>query len=154
MENRFNIRVYGLIVYHNHLLITDEFRLGMPMTKFPGGGLHFGEGTIGCLERECLEELKQEVEITGHYYTTDFFQPSLYLPEVFQMISIYYKARLKDVPRFITSQNKEALPEVEGAQVFRWIPLGEINPACFTLPIDKTVAVMIMKNPASLPDSE
>lgn len=59
--SKVNIRVYGLIFCKGLLLITDEFRLGMPMTKFPGGGLIKGEGTIDCLKRECMEELGQEI---------------------------------------------------------------------------------------------
>ncbi|MBW6489588.1 MAG: hypothetical protein K0B15_00205 [Lentimicrobium sp.] len=53
MENRFNIRVYGLIFHKGNLLVSNEFRLGIHMTKFPGGGLIFGEGALDCLKREC-----------------------------------------------------------------------------------------------------
>ncbi len=36
----FNIRVYALLINEkNEVLITDEFRFGKEMTKFPGGGL-------------------------------------------------------------------------------------------------------------------
>ena len=52
----FNIRVYALLINEkNEVLITDEFRFGKEVTKFPGGGLHWGEGTIDCLQRECRE---------------------------------------------------------------------------------------------------
>ena len=51
-ENHFNIRVYGFLLDDGRVLVTDEFRLGIYMTKFPGGGLHFGEGTVDCLKRE------------------------------------------------------------------------------------------------------
>ena len=44
--NQFNIRVYGLWIREGRILVTDEFRLGTFMTKFPGGALEFGEGTI------------------------------------------------------------------------------------------------------------
>ena len=50
--SRFNIRVYGLLVEAGRILVTDEFRLGIFMTKFPGGKLNFKEGTIDCLRRE------------------------------------------------------------------------------------------------------
>ncbi len=45
-ENHFNIRIYGLFPVDGYILVTDEFRLGMFMTKFPGGALEFGEGAI------------------------------------------------------------------------------------------------------------
>ena len=144
MDKRFNIRVYGLIVQDEQILLTDEFRLGMYMTKFPGGGLEFGEGTLDCLERECMEELGQEVEITGHFYTTDFYQPSLYLPDQYQMLSIYYRAKLIGERSFKTTEKVNDFPPVDGAQAFRWLPLREIHPDMFTLPIDKVVVSMLL----------
>jgi len=53
------------------VLVSDEFRLGIFMTKFPGGELNFGEGTKDCLRREFMEELNTEIDIISHYYTTD-----------------------------------------------------------------------------------
>lgn len=143
-EKRFNIRVYGLIVKDEKILLTDEFRLGMYMSKFPGGGLEFGEGTIDCLKRECIEELGQKVEITEHFYTTDFYQPSLYLPNKSQMLSIYYRAKLEGEEAFKTTEAVNDIPPVDGAQSFRWLPLRDIHPDMFTLPIDKVVAGMLL----------
>jgi len=34
--SQFNIRVYGLLLDDNRILVTDEYRLGIFMTKFPG----------------------------------------------------------------------------------------------------------------------
>ena len=68
----FNIRVYGIIINkRNEVLLSDEYLMDMKMTKFPGGGLRFGEGTIDCIRREAMEEFGQEIEIISHYYTTD-----------------------------------------------------------------------------------
>ena len=56
--SKFTIRVYALIINgENEVLLSDEFRLGMRMTKFPGGGLQFGEGTLACLKREAMEDI-------------------------------------------------------------------------------------------------
>ena len=58
---KMNIRVYSLIINNKHeVLLSDEFRLKQNMTKFPGGGLIPGEGTIDCIHREALEEFNQE----------------------------------------------------------------------------------------------
>ena len=55
----FNLRVYGILINEqNQLLVSDEYIRGMKITKFPGGGLEFGEGTRDCLKREFLEESK------------------------------------------------------------------------------------------------
>lgn len=151
---RFNIRVYGLIVFENRLLVTDEFRLGMFMTKFPGGGLHFGEGTIDCLKRECREELKQEVLTLRHFYTTDYFQPSHFLPEVSQIINVYYLAGLQGIPVFPVTDKAFELDALDGAQAFRWIDPYKIEPGLFTLPVDRVVAGLIRENPGRLFDPE
>ncbi|HEX4374403.1 MAG TPA: NUDIX domain-containing protein, partial [Puia sp.] len=78
----FNVRVYGILFGGNKkVLVSDEFIRGNYYTKFPGGGLEFGEGTRDCLKREFKEEMDLEVKITGHIYTTDFFQMSAFNPE-------------------------------------------------------------------------
>jgi ADP-ribose pyrophosphatase YjhB (NUDIX family) len=87
----FNVRVYGLLQFENKILLADEIIKGMYITKFPGGGLEFGEGTIDCLKREFLEELNQPIKNIRHFYTTDFFQVSAFNPN-HQIISIYYLA--------------------------------------------------------------
>ena len=41
----FNLRVYGILLGENkQVLVSDEFIRGSYYTKFPGGGLEFGEG--------------------------------------------------------------------------------------------------------------
>ncbi|MEO6583020.1 MAG: NUDIX domain-containing protein, partial [Ferruginibacter sp.] len=86
----FNIRVYGVLINeHKQVLVSDEYIRGTYITKFCGGGLEFGEGTIDCLKREFMEEMQLPVTVTGHLYTTDFYQRSAFNPE-HQILSIYY----------------------------------------------------------------
>ncbi len=88
--HRFNLRVYGILVNEKRqVLVSDEYIRGGYYTKFPGGGLEFGEGTRDCLRREFLEEMNLRVEPGDHIYTTDYFQMSAFNPE-HQIISIYY----------------------------------------------------------------
>src|SRR3954464_7827479 len=87
---RFNIRVYGLLINDKkQVLVSDEYIRGGYYTKFPGGGLEFGEGTRDCLKREFMEEMNLDVAVGEHLYTTDFYQMSAFNPKL-QIISIYY----------------------------------------------------------------
>jgi len=45
MQKRFNVRVYGILVQEGKLLVSDEYIKGYEITKLPGGGLEFGEGS-------------------------------------------------------------------------------------------------------------
>ncbi len=138
--SRFNIRVYGLLTDGGNILVTDEFRLNTFMTKFPGGALEFGEGTIDCLKREFMEELELPVEVVSHFYTTDFFQTTELLPSDMQLINIYYTVKALGPYRFRVSTKPFDFPVVaDGAQAFRWLPLSTISEADFTLPIDKKI---------------
>jgi 8-oxo-dGTP pyrophosphatase MutT (NUDIX family) len=143
-DKRFNIRVYGLLIHNNRILLTDEFRMDTLMTKFPGGALEFGEGTIDCLKREFREELNLDIEIISHFYTTDYFQPTRLLPSTQQLISIYYRIIGKQPFQFSTTNKKFDFPELtEGAQNFRWIPLEKLSLDDVTFPIDKKVVGLI-----------
>jgi 8-oxo-dGTP diphosphatase len=133
--DKFNIRVYGIFISEKEeVLVADEERFGMKFTKFPGGGLEFGEGITDCLKRECLEELGQEIEVLGHFYTTDFFQRSAF-NESHQLISIYYLIKTVEPFRATTGNGPKANNET-----FRWIPLDKLNAEDFRFPIDKKVA--------------
>jgi 8-oxo-dGTP diphosphatase len=140
----FNIRVYSIILSEDNrkVLLSDEFQLGMQMTKFPGGGLKPGEGTIECLRRETDEELKQEIEIIEHFYTTDFFQQALFYKD-HQLISIYYLARLKQKPAFKISEKQYDFEGKNGDQSFRWVHLKRLSVNDVTLPIDKKVVSLL-----------
>lgn len=143
----FNIRVYGIILNDvaDAVLISDEFMIGMRMTKFPGGGMNLGEGTIDCLKREAIEEFGQEVHILRHFYTTDFFQQALFYPDR-QLISIYYLSSFIEQPKFNISEIPfDYEEEKEGCQSFRWVKIKELNPEMFTFPIDKHVAGLISR---------
>ncbi|MCB9447519.1 MAG: NUDIX hydrolase [Flavobacteriales bacterium] len=137
----FNVRVYGIVRNESdEVLLTDEFRMGMRMTKFPGGGLQFGEGLHDALIREFREEMDLEAKVTGHYYTTDFFQASAFRDNE-QLISIYYLADLENIATLETSRKPfDFVHETDGAQAFRWVPRQDLHEAALTFPIDQWVA--------------
>ena len=117
------------------------------MTKFPGGGLEYGEGPVDCLIRECKEEMGIQIKITGHFYTTDFFQPNRFYENT-QLISIYYAFQLPAGHRLPISEKKfDFEEEKNGMQSFRWIPLSELSPEDLTFPVDqKVVRILTGKN--------
>ncbi len=125
-------------------MVTDEYVLDTYMTKLPGGGLEYGEGPIECLERECREEMGVLINVTGHFYTTDFFQPTRFFKDT-QLISIYYTFELPANHQLKTSVRKFDFEKGKnGSQSFRWIPLSELTPEEMTFPIDKKVVEMLM----------
>jgi ADP-ribose pyrophosphatase YjhB (NUDIX family) len=147
----FNVRVYGILVDEaQRVLVSDEFIRGNYYTKFPGGGLEFGEGTRDCLRREFMEEMNLRVEVGKHIYTTDFFQMSAFNPE-HQIISIYYQAHalepinvpLRDKPFTFDEKQLTVYRETGETETFRFIPWTEFSPESVSLPIDKVVARMI-----------
>ena len=72
---QFNIRVYGLLINdEQQILLSDEYRNGFAFTKFPGGGLVFGEGFSEALKREFLEEIGITIEVGELFYFNDFYQ--------------------------------------------------------------------------------
>ncbi len=131
---KFNIRVYGILINENNrILVADELIKGLKISKFPGGGLEFGEGTIDCIKREFMEETNTEIEVVEHFYTTDYFQSSAFNPS-HQVISIYYL--VKPIGNFTIQKSEELID-------FRWIDLKTISANDFTLPIDKLVGEML-----------
>ena len=144
MSYPFNVRVYGILIDENHnLLVTDELVHGKYITKLPGGGLEFGEGTIDAIKREMMEETGIPVEVTEHFYTTDFFQVSAFNPNA-QVLSIYYILKaLSYINLSIKQKPFDFDEEKEGAIAFRLIPIQTISEDQFTFPIDKKVASML-----------
>lgn len=143
---KFTIRIYGINIKDNKLLITDEYRLGMFMTKFPGGGLEYGEGTIDCLKREIREEMNMEINNIKHFYTTDFFQPALGIKEQRQLISIYYTFDFDDKKNITFETEKKEIQPIDGSQAFRTIDISSSDENEFSFPIDKHVFNLLKKN--------
>jgi ADP-ribose pyrophosphatase YjhB (NUDIX family) len=132
MSRRFNVRVYGICIRQGMLLISEEFIRGQWIVKFPGGGLEWGEGLHDCLRREWQEEMRLEIEVGEHFYTTHFFQPSAF--DDSQVLSVYYRVSFNALHE-PGSQNKD--------ERVRWVPLSDVSEALFSLPIDKLVGDML-----------
>lgn len=143
-EWKYVIRVYAIIINEkSEVLLSDEFYKNTYMTKFPGGGLEFGEGTIDCLKREALEEFGQEIEIIRHFYTTDFFQSSLFHDKT-QLISIYYLARFTGPILFKQATKAfDFTSNDNGSISFRWSSISSLTENDVSFSIDKHVVSII-----------
>ncbi len=151
MISMFNIRVYGILINEKRqVLVSDEFIRGAYITKFPGGGLEFGEGTRECLAREFMEEMNLKVKVADHIYTTDFYQQSAF-NAAHQIISIYYFAEALE-PITIPLRSKafdfdarqlKMYEETGETETFRFIDWNEFSEESVSLPIDKIVSKML-----------
>ena len=148
----FNLRVYGILINEqNQLLVSDEYIRGMKITKFPGGGLEFGEGTRDCLKREFLEEMNLNVEVGKHLYTTGYFQLSSFNSS-HQIISIYYfvnalekiTAPLRTKPFDFDDEQLKIYEQQKEIETFRFIDLDKLNVDDVSLPIDKKIIQLLL----------
>lgn len=140
---QFNVRVYGILINENdQVLISDEEEYGVRFSKFPGGGLEYGEGLIDGLKREFDEECNAEIDVLEHFYTTDFFVKSAFNES--QIISVYY---------FVKAKNELALSfkdkifdfDAEGdiLQAFRWRAIPDLSEEDATFPTDRRVIELL-----------
>jgi len=147
------VRVYGILINENkQVLVSDELIRGGYYTKFCGGGLEKGEGTIECLIREFNEEMGLRIEVLDHLYTTDFYQQSAFNAE-HQILSIYYYVKatesinipLRKKPFDFDESQLLVYNQTGGIESFRFIEWNEFSEEALTLPIDKIVAGIIKK---------
>ncbi|HMQ76376.1 MAG TPA: NUDIX domain-containing protein [Flavobacteriales bacterium] len=137
---QFTLRVYGLLVHDGHVLVADELIRGQRITKFPGGGLEYGEGLKECLVREIREELGVDAFDLEHVYTTDFFQQSVFNSTPMQVVSVYYTFRTPDPAGLrVVTEPFAGIGEGADQEVFRWLALDNARIEDVSLPIDRVV---------------
>lgn len=140
---KFNIRVYGLLINNsNQILLSDEEEYGFRFSKFPGGGLEYGESLIDALKREFVEECNLEVEVLEHFYTTDFFIKSVFNDS--QVISVYYTVKpLSELKLNFKELIFDFDTEGDLLQAFRWKNLDELSIDDVTFPTDQRVIELL-----------
>lgn len=130
----FNIRVYGILINANQeLLISDEQYKGATYTKFPGGGLCFGESMPAGLIREFQEECDLDIKIERLLHATETFVPSAF--DDSQVIAVYYQVSQVD-PDLKQFKMENVDLENNSIQTFRWVPLAEVKATDFDFEMD------------------
>lgn len=142
----FTIRVYGLLVHGERVLVSEEVIKGRPISKFPGGGLEYGEGLKDCLVREIREEMGLDAIGLEHFYTTDFFQQSAFHSDPMQVVSVYYRFQVNALEQLpLGSPVVHEGSGQPGGEVFLWRDLSLPAEAAVSLPIDRVVWRMLQQ---------
>lgn len=125
-----------LINDRGEILISDEREYGMEFTKFPGGGLEFGEGLVDGLKREYIEECGLYVDVVRHIHTTDRFFKSAFNNS--QVVGVYYLVRCEAaLDRRIGAYPFDFDSNTEPNQVFRWVGVNQLRESDLTFDMDR-----------------
>ena len=139
--DKFNVRVYGIIVHSGKILVSHERFRGEAFTKFPGGGVQLGEGVLDALVREFKEELNIEITPSFLFHVTESLQISTFYPED-QVIAIYYIVLCDEVDAIDTSKGKEEIGEK--GEAFEWIELTKFNKDILSFESDREAASKLL----------
>ena len=141
MDNKaeFTIRVYGVLMHENRLLLSYENYMGKSFVKFPGGGLQHGEGVLECLEREFLEELNLKILEPKLLHVTESRQISAFHSNQ-QVIAIYYIVDANGLEK-ISSFNKI---NKNVKEQFSWVTLEDLSVDLLSFESDKEAAIKLI----------
>lgn len=133
--NFFNIRTYGILINDKReILISDELYRGQQFSKFPGGGLEFGESLPDAIKREFIEECNLKIEKMELLYVTDSVVPSAFNDS--QVIGVYYQVFTDE--KFNWPIKSAVFDFEEGSiQSFRWISLEDFSIQDLTFTMDQ-----------------
>ena len=142
--NQFNLRVYGFLINENHeVLISDEFEFKTFFTKFPGGGVEFGEGISDALKREFKEELNADIVSSQLIYFNDYFQESVFHKDV-QVTCFYYHVTCKSIDHIGVKQYP--IPFSASGEKQRWVKLAELTEKSLSFKTDQMALIALKEN--------
>ena len=142
--SNFTIRVYGILIRDQKVLLSRENIQGAIYTKFPGGGLEYGEGIIDCLQREIMEELEVRVEQWELFHINESFLSSAFHSNT-QVVSVYYKIDCGKQEIKIEDPDDLRFLRSSGDQVLFWKSLNQLTPDQTELPVDKEVVMLLQR---------
>ncbi|MAB85042.1 MAG: NUDIX hydrolase [Cryomorphaceae bacterium] len=128
-------RVYGFLINNsNQVLVSAERFNGIPLIKFPGGGVEWGEGLQEALIREFKEELKISIGVKENIYFNDFPVESA-IDKRYQVQAFFYHVEPLEPMRFSTVLSLK--PPEKNTENFIWVDLKNLNEELFTYEIEK-----------------
>lgn len=135
MIDKFNIRVYGIWIRDQKILVSNENIDGFKMTKLPGGGLEFGEGPKDCIIREFKEELDVDITVKQLVHATESFVQSVFRKNE-QVLAMHYLVECEDE---IASLNTTQTTHVgrQNIHAFEWVSLAGLDLSTFTFEMDQ-----------------
>lgn len=139
--DKFNVRVYGIIVHSGRILVSHERFRGESFTKFPGGGVQLGEGVLDALIREFKEELNIEITPSFLFHVTESLQVSRFYSED-QVIAIYYIVTSDEVDSIDISKRKEEVEEK--GEAFEWVELTKFKKEMLSFESDREAASKLL----------
>ena len=129
------VRVYGFLEdAQGRVLVSAERFRGIPLVKYPGGGVEWGEGIHEALVREFQEELQLDVAVGELVFFNEFSVVSAFDPEV-QVFSFFYRVTAVGPMSFAT-HSAVAVPDEEGERAV-WVSKAELAHIPFTYPIEQ-----------------
>jgi ADP-ribose pyrophosphatase YjhB (NUDIX family) len=133
-----NLRVYGLAIRNNHVLVSKEYIANKWLIKFPGGGVNPQESLTDALCREFREEVQCTVSESQHFYTTDAYVPSWFDSKQ-RVLSVYFTISLLE----LQPHNALVLPKRSEHEVY-WAPISMATLNSIDLPIERTVFKLLL----------
>ena len=144
MIDKFNIRVYGIWIRDQKILVSNENIDGFKMTKLPGGGLEFGEGPMDCVVREFKEELGVHIAVSALVHTSESFIQSAFKKNE-QVIAIHYSVNSDDEIVSLKTEQSTNVGRINHHQ-FEWINLSVLDLERFTFEMDRLALHKLMRS--------
>ena len=128
-------RVYGFLINNSkQVLVSAERFNGIPLIKFPGGGVEWGEGLQEALIREFKEELKISIGVKENIYFNDFPVESV-IDKRYQVQAFFYHVEPLEPMRFSTVLSLK--PPEKNTENFIWVDFKNLSEELFTYEIEK-----------------